>query len=366
MHDAKVPASESLGQSRYDRLTQPAPISEQAWPADVTPVVSVCCVTYNHGPFVRQCLDGFLMQETTFPVEILLHDDASTDDTAAVIREYAERHPALFKPILQTENQYSKGVSPNIQFNIPRARGRYIALCEGDDYWTDPRKLQLQADFLERNPEYVICYHDAEVVDESGLVINESLLKDEWKRDYSADDLRLAAWTATLTRCYRNIRVDIPEEFNRVVSRDIFSTVLLGRHGKGKYIDSIRPARYRQHSGGVYSGRSKEDQALGSFDSRLYMYLYHRRVSGKEFALRFLSERVLPLAEGIEPGANPITRKISRLQDELRQLRTSRTYRLGCVLTHPAKTLLKLLSSRGWRRGVLADLADSRDSPRNP
>jgi len=123
------------------------------------PLVSVSCITYNHEPYIRQCLDGFLMQQCDFEYEILIHDDASTDGTSEIIREYQEKYPEIIKPIIQTENQWSQGVRGIMaKFNFSRARGKYIALCEGDDYWTDPLKLQKQVDFLENNPEYsLVC-----------------------------------------------------------------------------------------------------------------------------------------------------------------------------------------------------------------
>ena len=100
-------------------------------------VVSVACITYNHAPYIRQCLEGFLMQKTNFPIEIIVHDDASTDGTDDIIREYALKYPELFKVILQEENQYSKGVDV-LSLVFERSAGKYIAFCEGDDYWTDP------------------------------------------------------------------------------------------------------------------------------------------------------------------------------------------------------------------------------------
>lgn len=130
----------------------------QTW-NDETPLVSVCCITYNHEPYIAQALDGFLMQKTSFPFEVLIHDDASTDRTADIIREYEAKFPKLIKPIYQKENQYSKGfTSVSATWNFPRAKGKYIALCEGDDYWIDENKLQMQVDFLENNPEYGMCY----------------------------------------------------------------------------------------------------------------------------------------------------------------------------------------------------------------
>ena len=124
-------------------------------------LVSICSITYNHAPYIRQCLDGFLMQKTNFPVEVIINDDCSTDGTTEIIREYAEKYPDIIKPIFHEENQYQKGVRGMFQrFVFPKARGKYIALCEGDDYWTDPLKLQKQVDFLEANPEYGLVYTD--------------------------------------------------------------------------------------------------------------------------------------------------------------------------------------------------------------
>lgn len=127
-------------------------------------MVSVCCLTYNQEQYIRAALDGFMSQKTTFPFEVLIHDDASTDRTADIIREYAERYPEVIKPVFQTENQYSRGFT-NISgtYNFPRARGRYIAMCEGDDYWTDPCKLQKQVDFMEANPDCSLVFHSAKI-----------------------------------------------------------------------------------------------------------------------------------------------------------------------------------------------------------
>jgi len=124
------------------------------------PLVSICCITYNHENYIRDAIEGFLMQKTDFPFEIIIHDDASTDATADIIREYEEKHPDIIKPIYQTENQYSKGEKVAL-FTYKAARGRYIALCEGDDYWIDPLKLQKQITEMEKHPECYISFHPA-------------------------------------------------------------------------------------------------------------------------------------------------------------------------------------------------------------
>ncbi len=119
--------------------------------------VSVICNAYNHEKYIRDAMEGFVMQKTTFPFEILVHDDASTDKTADIIREYENKYPEIVKPIYETVNQYSKRDGSLHRIQHGRVRGRYIAICEGDDYWTDPFKLQKQFEALEANPGVDIC-----------------------------------------------------------------------------------------------------------------------------------------------------------------------------------------------------------------
>ena len=125
-----------------------------------SPLVSIKCTVYNHEPYLRQCLDGFVMQKTNFPFEAIVHDDASTDGSAAIIREYAEKYPDIIKPIYETENQYSKKDDSlgRIMNAAIHPDAKYIALCEGDDYWIDPLKLQKQIDFLEAQADYGLAY----------------------------------------------------------------------------------------------------------------------------------------------------------------------------------------------------------------
>ena len=129
-------------------------------------LVSINCMTYNHEKYIAQALDSFLMQETNFSWEIVIHDDASTDGTVAIIQEYANQYPDLIKPLFQSENQQSQGIKVNTIFNVPRSRGRYIALCDGDDYWTDPYKLQKQADYMEKHPDCSMCFNQTQLYKE--------------------------------------------------------------------------------------------------------------------------------------------------------------------------------------------------------
>ena len=124
-------------------------------------MVTIRCLCYNHEPYIKQCLEGFLMQKTNFRFEAVVHDDASTDGSAAIIREYAEKYPDIIKPIFEKENQYSKKDGSLRRIMDEQMKGKYIAVCEGDDYWIDPLKLQKQVDFMENHHDYTMCFHNA-------------------------------------------------------------------------------------------------------------------------------------------------------------------------------------------------------------
>ena len=140
------------------------------------PLVSVSVITYQHGKFIKQCLDSILSQITSFDFEILLGEDGSTDGTREICIDYANKYPDKIKLFLhdQDERDPKNGVSRatlNFINNLEQAKGKYIALCEGDDYWTDPINLQKQVDFLEENPDYVLCWTRFETLnDKTGVL----------------------------------------------------------------------------------------------------------------------------------------------------------------------------------------------------
>ncbi len=170
-------------------------------------LVSIINLTYNHEPYIRQCLDGFVMQKTGFAFEVLIHDDASTDNTANIIREYEEKYPDIIKPIYQPENRYSKGLPITPIFNLPRAKGKYIAMCEGDDYWTDPLKLQKQVDFLEANEDYGLVYTDTKQYYQSLGEFREAKSSSVQSLEDLITDV---GWVPTLTTCFRK---DLLEDY---------------------------------------------------------------------------------------------------------------------------------------------------------
>lgn len=134
---------------------------------DCTPLVTIHCIAYNQERFIRRTLEGFVMQQTDFPFIAVVHDDASTDNTAHIIREFAARYPRIIKPVIEKENQYSKPDGSLERIMASHMQGRYVAYCEGDDYWTDPHKLQKQVDYLEANPGCSMHFTNVQVLDEA-------------------------------------------------------------------------------------------------------------------------------------------------------------------------------------------------------
>lgn len=165
--------------------------------------VSIYCCTFNHEKYIRDALDGFFMQKTDFEWKLVIHDDASTDGTQAIIREYIDKYPEKIVSILQTENQYSQGIDLK-KIMSKYLKGKYIASCEGDDYWTDPYKLQKQYDFLEQNPEFSGCYHNIVELNNKGeqVTSKEFPYKEEFEIEKRLN-AKLPGQTASAF--YRNI-----------------------------------------------------------------------------------------------------------------------------------------------------------------
>jgi glycosyltransferase involved in cell wall biosynthesis len=139
-------------------------VSKQNWPSRTIPVVSVFSWVFNHKDFIRESIESILKQKTTFPIEIIIHDDASNDGTKNILLEYQKKYPGLFRNILNEENQWSLGNSVMTPL-LKEPIGKYIALSHGDDYWTDPHKLQKQVDLLEKNDNASMVFSNCQVLD---------------------------------------------------------------------------------------------------------------------------------------------------------------------------------------------------------
>lgn len=217
-------------------------------------IVTIRCLVYNHEPYIRQCLEGFVMQKTNFPFEAIVHDDASTDGSASIIKEYAEKYPDIIRPIYETENQYSKHDGSLRRIMDSHTRGKYIAYCEGDDYWTDPLKLQKQVDFLEGHPEYTMCFHAA-ILKWEKKEHPDSLFYNVEGREYSGPEIfkRWIVATASVVFKASVLHSDIykkVQQDKRFLYGDnplFLSAAKLGRIYGMKDVMSV----YRKHEGGA-------------------------------------------------------------------------------------------------------------------
>lgn len=204
-------------------------------------MVTIHCLIYNHEPYLRQCLDGFIMQKTNFHFEAIVHDDASTDGSAAIIREYAEKYPDIIKPIYEIENQYSKRDGSLTRIMNAHMHGKYIAMCEGDDYWIDPLKLQKQVDFLESHPDCsLVCTDINYYIQRKDEFINAYFRNKKFSIKYTYNDFLTKAWfVAPCTWVYRKEMCKesgVPLGF---VVGDLPLLLELSSKGKVKYLDDV-------------------------------------------------------------------------------------------------------------------------------
>lgn len=230
------------------------------------PLVSICVLTYNHEKYLRQAMDSFLCQKTDFEYEIVIHDDASTDATAEIIREYESKYPDIVRPLIQTENQYSKGIT-NVSgvYNFPRARGKYIAYCDGDDFWDDEYKLQKQADYLEQHPECGLCFHAVNDVNEKGEFISVNHLYNKDCNLTSKDIITAAHVYPFVSFMFRKECVEnLPQFYFDCSVGDLPVQLLCAAYGGAGYIDSAM-ASYRKMS-------------VGSWTSQMWSGDYHKRL----------------------------------------------------------------------------------------
>ncbi len=251
-------------------------------------MVSVCCLAYDQAEFIRDALDGFVKQKTSFAYEVLIHDDASDDGTAEIIREYAERYPRLIKPVFQTENQFTKGLT-NISgtFNFPRARGRYIAMCEGDDHWTDENKLQKQVDILEAHPDCSLVFHSARV-DVRGRALTERMMR-PYRHSRRVEPEEIIAKTSGYPTASLMFRTDMVRELPRFYTEapisDIPLQLLAAARGWAYYIDEpmcvYRLGTARSWTADMKRGDQAEKQRV-YFQQMKQMYRgYDRATEGR-------------------------------------------------------------------------------------
>ncbi|MCJ8166332.1 glycosyltransferase [Pontibacter sp. E15-1] len=234
------------------------------------PVVSVCMITYNHEKFITQAIEGVLKQKTQFPVELIIGDDCSTDSTRAICIDYQNRYPQIIKLRLPDTNL---GVMPNFIENLKACGGKYIALCEGDDYWNNPTKLQCQIDFLEANPEYVLSFHDALVIHQNKNQFTETF-KERFeelrcKTTFTHKNVVEKWFMPTASIVFKNNLIrKWPEWFNKVYSGDYTLQLLVSQFGLIKFHDEIW-CTHIKHERGI---SQRIDLDLFRLHRKIYQY----------------------------------------------------------------------------------------------
>jgi|GEM_PF-177806 len=230
-------------------------------------LVSIFVITYNHEKYIAETLDSILSQKCTFPIEIIVGEDCSTDNTRAIILRYAKEYPLIITALLPDKNI---GMQQNAMNVLKRCKGKYIAICEGDDYWIDKYKLQKQVDFLETNPDFTICFTDVDVKNDLGYTVSYPYEKID-KDTFSIEDFIMTdkVFLPTPTFLFRNVLPDpMPPFYMNALSGDIALHLLLADKGLAKRL-SDKTAVYRQHTGGIT--KSQEHIKLG-YDRLFNMY----------------------------------------------------------------------------------------------
>ena len=229
-------------------------------------LVSIRCLVYNHESYLCQCLEGFVMQKTNFRFEAIVHDDASTDGSATIIREYAEKYPDIIKPIYETENQYSKRDGSLTRITNAACRGKYIAICEGDDYWIDPQKLQKQVDFLEAHPDYLLCGTNGLILWDNGTNAPEYFNRNFTSRELMPEDV-IGKWPfPTASLMYRRELFALLDSFKcRTYNGDIRIILVALANGRIWSLADITTVYRKNNDANSSTNRIKAKKDHGEF-----------------------------------------------------------------------------------------------------
>jgi glycosyltransferase involved in cell wall biosynthesis len=248
---------------------------------NASPAVSVCIITYNQAAYIRQAIESAIAQQTSFDFEIVVGDDHSTDATPTILAELERAHGPTLRVLRRDANL---GVTRNLAETLQACRARYVALLEGDDYWTDPQKLQLQHDFLESYADHAIVFHRVEVRGEDGSLRRRLPVRRVAKRTRMTDLLERGNFIPTPSVMYRHQIREFPEWFYALRIGDLPLNVMQARLGDIGFIDRVM-AVYREHRGGTFSaiGNAQRVEQVVKMYADLNDYLdrrYDRVITG--------------------------------------------------------------------------------------
>lgn len=299
-------------------------------------LVAINCLVYNHESYLRECLDGFVMQQTNFPFVAIVHDDASTDNSAAIIHEYADKYPNIIKPIFERENQYSKRdgtIQRIMNAAVDSTSAKYVAMCEGDDYWTDPSKLQKQVDFMEANPEFSLCFHKVKtLIQETGELKNEFIVRDMPGKS-NIVDLAKGNYIHTPSVLYRKECLDVKSYYNMVpcIPSDYVMWMLLAEKGYiYKFNEAMAVYRYGV---GIWSGKVSTTNNFSVL----------KTLTKLSCTIQNPDARTI-LKEEVQRFSTDLVNHIDNLEQQYNQICSSRAYQLGKLLLKPISFVRKLFA----------------------
>lgn len=346
------------------------------------PKVSIITITYNHEKYIREALDSFVMQEVDFEFEVLVADDASTDKTQAIISEYAKRYPELIKPLLRKNNM---GAWTNFLDVFKQAKGQYVALCEGDDFWTDPNKLQKQVDFLDAHPNHALCFHPVRVFFENNE--EEQSTFPMQKSGFTTEKLLQENYIQTNSVMYRR-REDYSNLAIDIMPGDWYLHLYHAQFGKIGFINSTMSA-YRRHSSGIWWGSQfsslafwkkhaqshldffeeirklyalagkRYEQAIDDREARLLgddiniLKLSSESSNGNKFARTLVSKNPLvtiKLLERVQKKINSLVIDNMNLGKEISSLRNDVAHR-DMIISQHQEAIQNILNSKSYKIG---------------
>lgn len=236
-------------------------------------LVSVIMITYNHSEFIEKAIESVLIQKTNFKFELIIANDKSPDDTALIINRIIKSHSKA-SIIKLLDNKKNLGASANFINAHNHSNSKYIAVCEGDDFWGDELKLQKQVDFLEKKPEYVLTYHDVIRIDENDFIIKNNKIG-KLPKALSQLELQRGRHPLVLSICYLKPSIELPNEMASVINGDTFLASFLGNFGKGKWLN-VKPAYHRHHKGGIWSLQQKNYKLKAKIHLFAVLKLYYK------------------------------------------------------------------------------------------
>lgn len=238
----------------------------------VPSVVSIIVCTYNQEQYIAQTLDSILMQQCNFEIEVLVGEDCGTDGTRKICEGYAQKYPQ----VRLLDRPHNLGKQRNFFDALCHARGKYVSMCDGDDYWQDMQMLQKEVDYLENHPECVIVYHDSIMVDEEGRVISETEVGENRRCDFSSDELVRGRNISNRTICFRNIvdfsKIDITDVYNE----DTFVYAVVGQYGCGHFMEGLKPSVYRILGGSIWNDHGEIKRTLWFMGTLKALWKYYK------------------------------------------------------------------------------------------